>query len=61
MTSGLFTVLAFSGFILIAVWAYSRRNRARFDEAARLPLDDEPATPPACCCGGDANRGGGCA
>lgn len=28
-------------FLGIAVWAYSSRNRAVFDEAARIPLDDD--------------------
>jgi cytochrome c oxidase cbb3-type subunit 4 len=51
--SGIFTVLAFVGFLGVTAWAYARHNRARFDEAARLPLDDEPAKrcgTPACCC-----------
>lgn len=53
MISGIFTVLAFLAFLGITSWAYARHNRARFDEAARLPLDDEPAIncgKPACCC-----------
>lgn len=62
MTSGLFTVLAFTGFILIGIWAYSRHNRARFDEASRLPLEDEtPNAAGACCCGNRKKDGGGCA
>jgi cytochrome c oxidase cbb3-type subunit 4 len=40
----IFTVLAFVSFIGICWWAYSRDRRAAFDEAARLPLDDETAT-----------------
>ena len=43
MISGIFTIIAFLSFAGIAVWAYSRRNRERFDEASRLPLRDEPA------------------
>ena len=36
------TVLSFVVFIGIAVWAWSRKNRAAFDEAAQLPfLDSE--------------------
>ena len=31
-------LLAFGG---IVVWAYSRGNRKRFDEAAQLPFADE--------------------
>ena len=34
----LFSVLAFLG---LWVWAWSRRNRARFDEAAQLPFAPE--------------------
>jgi cytochrome c oxidase cbb3-type subunit IV len=35
------TTLLLVAFIGIAVWAWSGRNRARFDEAARLPLHDD--------------------
>jgi cytochrome c oxidase cbb3-type subunit IV len=35
------TVATFAIFIGIVVWALSRRNQARFDEAARLPFQDE--------------------
>jgi cytochrome c oxidase cbb3-type subunit 4 len=28
-------------FLAIVVWAYSSKRKARFDEAARLPLDDD--------------------
>ena len=39
------TLLSFLAFVGIAVWAYSGRRKQRFDEAARLPLDDDhPAT-----------------
>jgi len=34
----LFSFLAFTGLV---VWAWSRRNRARFDEAAQLPFAPE--------------------
>lgn len=47
MISGIVTLFAFLSFIGIAVWAWSRRNRARFESAARLPLEDENL--PACC------------
>jgi cytochrome c oxidase cbb3-type subunit 4 len=39
---GLVTLALFISFIAIAVWAYSSRRKKDFDEAARLPLDDEP-------------------
>lgn len=53
MMSGLVTLAAFVSFIGIAVWAWSRHNRARFDEASRLPLDDGGASST---CGSKAGR-----
>jgi len=35
------TVLSFVLFIGIVVWAWSARNRERFDEAARLPFEQQ--------------------
>ncbi len=35
------TLLSFSVFIGIAVWAYARRNKDRFDEAAALPFQND--------------------
>ena len=35
------TVMSFLAFIGIAVWAWSSRNLARFDEAAQLPFAAE--------------------
>ena len=32
------TVLTFACFVGIVLWAWSRRNQDRFDDAARLPL-----------------------
>ncbi len=40
------TVLAFAVFIGIVVWAYSRRRRPEFDEAANLPFSGEDFGPP---------------
>jgi len=37
----LWTVLSFIAFFGIVVWAFSGARKPRFDEAARLPLDDE--------------------
>ena len=37
------TVLSFLAFAAIVIYAYTPRNRERFDEAAQLPLDDEKA------------------
>ncbi|MGH8517753.1 MAG: cbb3-type cytochrome oxidase subunit 3 [Panacagrimonas sp.] len=52
MISGLVTLAAFVSFIGIAIWAWSRHNRARFEAASRLPLDDE-SVKSSCCCKGD--------
>lgn len=35
------TLASFATFIGIAVWAYTRSNGRRFEEAARLPFDEE--------------------
>lgn len=35
------TVLSLLVFLAIVFWAYSRGNRARFDEAARLPFEND--------------------
>jgi len=35
------TLAAFATFLGIAGWAYWRGNRARFDEAARIPFDQD--------------------
>jgi cytochrome c oxidase cbb3-type subunit IV len=35
------TVLLFVAFLGIVWWAYAKRNRAGFEEAARLPFLDE--------------------
>jgi len=35
------TVVAFAMFIAIVLWAYSERSKADFDQAARLPFDEE--------------------
>lgn len=35
------TVVSFVAFIGIVIWAYSGRQKARFDEAAALPFADD--------------------
>jgi cytochrome c oxidase cbb3-type subunit 4 len=35
------TLAAFATFLTIAGWAYYRGNRERFDEAARIPFEQE--------------------
>ena len=34
------TVLSFAAFVAVIWYAANPRNRAKFDEAARLPLED---------------------
>ncbi|MDB5753556.1 MAG: Cbb3-type cytochrome oxidase component [Ramlibacter sp.] len=35
------TLVAFGTFLGILAWAYYRGNRERFDEAARIPFEQE--------------------
>jgi len=35
------TVVSFATFVAIVAFALAPRNKQRFDEAARLPLEDE--------------------
>lgn len=35
------TILAMAAFLAVVAWAYSRRRKADFDAAARLPLEDD--------------------
>jgi cytochrome c oxidase cbb3-type subunit IV len=35
------TLVAFATFLVIFGWAFTRRNRERFDEAARIPFGEE--------------------
>jgi len=41
MLRSVITVLSLVCFLGIVVWAYSKKARAGFDEAARLPLEDD--------------------
>lgn len=43
---GLITLILLVLFVGVVVWAYSGRRRRAFEEAARLPLDDEQPAPP---------------
>ena len=38
---GLSTVFVLLSFIGLVVWAYSDRQKSEFDEASRLPFEDE--------------------
>ena len=35
------TLVCFATFLGIAAWAYARGNRAGFDEAARIPFEQD--------------------
>jgi cytochrome c oxidase cbb3-type subunit IV len=35
------TVVSFAAFLGIVVWAWSRKNAAAFEEAARLPFEQD--------------------
>ncbi len=39
--SSIMTVVAFATFIVIVLWAYSGPARRSFDEAARLPFEED--------------------
>jgi cytochrome c oxidase cbb3-type subunit 4 len=44
---GIITLVLMGAFIVLVVWLMSSRNKHRFDDAARLPLDDDaPNTKP---------------
>ncbi len=42
IAAGLWTALSMLLFLLVVVWAYSRHNRARFEEAAQLAVGEHP-------------------
>lgn len=41
--SGIITAVLIVLFLGIVFWSWSGKRKADFDEAARLPLEDEPA------------------
>ena len=41
--SSVMTVVMLVAFLGIVAWAYSGKRRAQFDEAARVPLEDDVA------------------
>ena len=41
---GVGTVLVFTAFTCVTLWAYSAKRGPAFDEAAHLPFADEPNT-----------------
>ncbi len=38
---GIGTILAMAAFIAVCVWAWSSKNKQRFDEASQLPFMDD--------------------
>lgn len=38
----IWTIVALATFVGIVVWAWSRRAQPGFEEAARMPLEDDP-------------------
>ena len=42
LIQSLWSIVILVTFLGIVFWAYSGKRKAAFDEAARLPLDDEP-------------------
>lgn len=50
---GILTLVLLILFIGIVLWAYSSKRKEQFDEAARLPLEDEDRRH-----GNDQQRGG---
>jgi cytochrome c oxidase cbb3-type subunit 4 len=43
MIQALWSIVILITFLGIVVWAYSSKRKSAFDEAARLPFDDEPS------------------
>jgi len=42
LIQSLWTILVMVTFLGIVAWAFSSKRKSAFDEAARLPFDDEP-------------------
>ncbi len=40
------TVLLLTTFVLIVCWAWSSKQKGRFQDAAQIPLEDDGARPP---------------
>jgi cytochrome c oxidase cbb3-type subunit 4 len=40
LVRGVITALSLACFVGIVIWAYSPRNRARFEQDARLPFEE---------------------
>ncbi len=44
LLQSIWSIVILVTFLGIVVWAYSGKRKTAFDEAARLPFDDEPST-----------------
>lgn len=42
MFRGVLTLILLLAFVGLVIWAWSARRKQDFEQAARLPLDDEP-------------------
>ena len=42
MLQAIWSIVVLVTFIGIVLWAYNGKRKSAFDEAARLPFDDEP-------------------
>jgi cytochrome c oxidase cbb3-type subunit 4 len=42
---GAVTIFLFTGFIGMWIWAWSKKRKPEFDEAARLPLEEDVVQP----------------
>ena len=58
LAHGLWTALLLVTFAAIVGWAWSGRRKRDFDEAARLPLEDDPPAPAARDAGGSKGVSG---
>lgn len=52
LVRGIISIVVFAAFIGLVFWAYSGRRKKDFDEAARLPLDNDALLKP----GTDTNK-----
>jgi cytochrome c oxidase cbb3-type subunit 4 len=41
----IYTVMSFVVFVAIMIWAWSGKRKQAFDEASRLPLEDDELVP----------------
>ncbi len=46
LLQSVWTLVVMVIFLSVVVWAYSRKRKPEFDEAARLPIDDDDSVKP---------------